>query len=351
MRLTKKYYGNTSASIKAINYCKKCSRKCPSTNKGFVKWYLHTSHSHMQTFSIYQSMEDVEVQSWICKWMTFHLGRNKLRHLGTSKAKQSQCRRVKRQNRLRHLAGLVCFARGHGAAICFPRLLVLCHSLQLRSSAACKPHTGGEQNLLFHPVPARAHHVVGTHCSVTDGTHLLSPFFFLFLFWREDWYLCPFAVIDWTDGATFELKQTKDHARFQAFRLLSLTGSCRVQMFNHRAKRREPVTLRICFAIWETELCSSRHRTDNITQTAPVQQTRELNLVTQMSLKLVETETSLPAYISAVLLHHGDLSWAQCKDWSLAALHQSRAWSVQVDGTTPCRDLHVSLLVDDTSTT
>ena len=103
----------------------------------------------MQTFSIYQSMEDVEVQSWICKWMTFHLGRNKLRHLGTSKAKQSQCRRVKRQNRLRHLAGLVCFARGHGAAICFPRLLVLCHSLQLRSSAACKPHTGGEQNLLL----------------------------------------------------------------------------------------------------------------------------------------------------------------------------------------------------------
>jgi len=123
------------------------------------------------------------------------------------------------------------------------------------------------------------------------------PFFFPFLFWREDWYLCPFAVIDWTDGATFELKQTKDHARFQAFRLLSLTGSCRVQMFNHRAKRREPVTLRICFAIWETELCSSRHRTDNITQTAPVQQTRELNLVTQMSLKLVETETSLPTSV------------------------------------------------------
>lgn len=102
-----------------------------------------------------------------------------------SKAKQSQCRRVKRQNRLRHLAGLVCFARGHGAAICFPRLLVLCHSLQLRSSAACKPHTGGEQNLLFHPVPARAHHVVGTHCSVTDGTHLLSPFFSFFVLERR----------------------------------------------------------------------------------------------------------------------------------------------------------------------
>jgi len=155
MRLTKKYYGNTSASIKAINYCKKCSRKCPSTNKGFVKWYLHTSHSHMQTFSIYQSMEDVEVQSWICKWMTFHLGRNKLRHLGTSKAKQSQCRRVKRQNRKakiprvtprrprgseRKAAGWFALLRS-GSLGCRllstgPRLLALCHSLQLRSSAA-----------------------------------------------------------------------------------------------------------------------------------------------------------------------------------------------------------------------
>ena len=53
----------------------------------------------MQALSIFQSMGDVEVQSWIYKWMTFHLGRNKLRHLRTSKAKQSQCRRVKRQNR------------------------------------------------------------------------------------------------------------------------------------------------------------------------------------------------------------------------------------------------------------
>jgi len=160
----------------------------------------------MQALSIFQSMGDVEVQSWIYKWMTFHLGRNKLRHLRTSKAKQSQCRRVKRQNRKakiprvtpRRLRGSerkaagwfgllrsrslgcrlpVCFPRDHGCWHC----ATPCSFDLLQQPAECCSY--------FHQVLARAHHGDGTHCSVTDGTHLLYKHPFVC---REDWYLCPF---------------------------------------------------------------------------------------------------------------------------------------------------------------